>query len=82
MIRCSGNLKVKAALHFAGRQVGGRLILIQRSDTTVSGVISVNFYTDTQYAVILFSYACVSEAVCSAVIRLPVEGKHIFLLCC
>lgn len=82
MRRCSGNLKVKTVLHFTGRQVGRRLALIQRSDITVSGVMSVNFYTDTQYAVILFSYACVSEVVYAAVIRLPVHGKHVFLFCC
>jgi len=50
----------------------------------VPGMISLNFYTDTHlnYVVILFSYACVSEAVYAALIRLAVQGKHIFLLFC
>jgi hypothetical protein len=83
VIRCSDNLKVKTVLHFAGRQVGRRLALMQSADTTVPS-ISINFYTDTylNYAVILFSYACVSEAVYAALIRLAVQGKHVFLLFC
>jgi len=48
----------------------------------VPGMISLNFYTDTHlnYVVMLFSYACVSEAVYAALIRLAVQGKHIFLV--
>jgi hypothetical protein len=84
VIRCSDNLKVKTVLHFAGRQVGRRLALMQRSDIMVPGVISINFYAVTHLncAVILFSYACVSEAVYAALIRLAVQGKCIFLLLC
>jgi len=51
----------------------------------VPGMISLNFYTDTHfnYVVILFSYACVSEAaVYASLIRLAVQGKYIFLLFC
>lgn len=84
VIKCSDNLKLKTVLHFAGRQGGRRLALMQWSDIMVPGMISVNFYTDTHlnYAVTLFSCACVSEAVYAALIRLAVQGKHIFLLFC
>ena len=84
VIRCIGNLKVKTVRNFSGGQVGRRLALMQRSDIMVPGKISVHFYTDTHlnYAVILFSYACVSKAVRAALISLAVQGKRIFLLFC
>jgi hypothetical protein len=62
--------------------VGRRLALVLRSDITVPGMISINFYTVTHlnYAFILFSYAYVSEAVFAALIRLAVQGKHISVI--
>jgi hypothetical protein len=62
--------------------VGRRLALVLRSDIMVPGMISINFYTVTHlnYAVILFSYACVSETVFAALIRLAVQGKHISVI--
>jgi len=55
---------------------------VLRSDIMVPGMISINFYTVTHlnYAVILFSYACVSETVFAALIRLAVQGKHISVI--
>jgi hypothetical protein len=82
VIRCSDNFKVKTVLNFAGRQVRRRLALALRSDIMVPIMISINFYTVTHlnYAFILFSYACVSEAVYAALIRLTVQGKHISVI--
>jgi len=48
VIKCSDNLKVKTVLHFAGRQGGRRLALMQWSDIMVPSMISINFYTDTE----------------------------------